>query len=307
MDKKSTREGFGDEIVELGEDNRVIALTADLGSSLKLNSFKKKFSERYFNVGVAEQNMASLSAGLALEGLIPFMTSFAAFSPYRNFDQIRTSIAYSNANVKICSSHAGLSVGEDGATHQALEDISMMRTLPNMVVLVPADYEEARRIVREAYNYEGPVYIRLGREKFPVITKNRKFKIGKADVLRKGKDITIIACGIMVGKALDAAELLEKEGIDVEVINSPSIKPFDSETLLKSIRKTGYLVSCEEHQIFGGLGSVVSEVLVKNYPIPMEFIGVNDSFGESGSSEEVLKKYGLTVEHIVKTVLKLKS
>jgi len=307
MDNKSTREGFGDEILELGIDSRIVALTADLGSSLKLNNFKKAFPERYFNVGVAEQNMASISAGLALEGMIPFMTSFVAFSPYRNFDQIRTSIAYSNANVKICSSHAGLSVGEDGATHQALEDISMMRSLPNMIVLVPADYEEARRIVKAAYNYEGPVYIRLGREKFSVITKNRKFKIGKADVLRKGKNITIIACGIMVGKALDAAELLEKKGIDVEVINSPSIKPFDSETLLKSIRKTGYLVSCEEHQICGGLGSVVSEVLVKNYPIPMEFIGVNDSFGESGSSEEVLKKYGLTVEHIVKTVLKLKS
>ncbi len=307
MDEKSTREGFGDAILELGNDSRVIALTADLGSSLKLNNFKKKFPERYFNVGVAEQNMASISAGLALEGLIPFMTSFVAFSPYRNFDQIRTSIAYSNANVKICSSHAGLSTGEDGATHQALEDISMMRSLPNMVVLVPADYEEAKKVIKEAYNYEGPVYVRLGREKFSVITNKRKFKIGKADILRKGKDITIIACGIMVGKALEAAELLEKKGIYAEVINSPSIKPFDSETLLKSVIKTGYLISCEEHQIFGGLGSVVSEVIVKNYPIPQEFIAVNDSFGESGKSEEVLKKYGLTVEKIVNTVLKLKS
>lgn len=307
MDEKSTREGFGDAIFEVGKDYRVIALTADLGGSLKLGKFKKKYPERFLQVGVAEQNLASVSAGLALEGLIPFMTSFVAFSPYRNFDQVRTSIAYSNANVKICSSHAGLSVGEDGATHQALEDISIMRALPNMIVLVPADYEEAKKTVKEAYSHEGPVYIRLGREKFPVVTKNRNFKIGKSDVLRKGENVTIIACGIMVGMALEAAEILEKKGIDAEVINSPSIKPFDSETLLKSVVKTGYIVSCEEHQIFGGLGSVVSEFLVKNYPIPQGFVAVNDTFGESGNSKEVLKKYGLTVENIVDTVLKLKS
>lgn len=301
-----TRDGFGKGVVEVGAKNRhVVVLTADLAESTRAMWFAEKFPERFFDVGVAEQNLAGIAAGLALSGKIPFMASYGVFSPGRNFDQIRVSICYSQANVKIVASHCGLTVGPDGASHQALEDIAMMRVLPNMTVIQPCDWIEAKKATIAAAKLKGPVYLRLGREKSPVITTNRSpFTIGKAEVLREGKDVTVIASGRMVYEALLAARELEKK-IDVEVINLHTIKPIDAPTILRSVKKTKCVVTAEEHQIMGGVGSAVAEVLTSRFPAPQEFVGMRDSFGESGTPDELLEKYGMTAKHIVSAIQKV--
>jgi transketolase len=304
---KSCRDGYGEALLELGKKNKnVIVLCADLEESTRTIDFAKKYPKRFVEVGVAEQNMAGIAAGLALEGKIPFMSSFAVFSPGRNWEQIRVSICYNKANVKIVSSHAGLNVGEDGATHQALEDIATMRAIPNMTVIAPCDYLETKKAVMASAKFKGPIYIRIGREKTPIITTKRSgFQIGKAQILRQGKDVTIIACGPMVYEALKAAEELAKQKISVEVINCHTIKPIDKNTIIKSAKKTKRVVTVEEHEVNGGLGSAVAEVLSQNYPVKMEIIGVPDKFGESGTAKQLLDKYGLNYKNIIKKVHKL--
>lgn len=300
------RDGFGEAILELGKkDKKVVVVSADLAESTRCLEFGKKYQDRFFEVGVAEQNMAGVAAGLALEGLTPFICSFAVFSPGRNWEQIRVSVCYNQANVKIVSSHAGLNVGEDGATHQALEDIALMRVLPNMTVIAPCDFEETKKAVMAAAKMKGPVYIRFGREKCPVITtKQSKFQIGKADILKQGKDVTIIACGPMVAEALKAAEELAKQKISAEVINCHTIKSIDKATIIKSAKKTGKVITIEEHQVNGGLGSAVAEVLSQNYPVPMKIIGMPDKFGESGTAKQLLDKYHLNFKEIINVVKK---
>ncbi len=290
--------------MELGKYNQdVVVLSADLTESTRTLEFSKKYPGRFIEAGVAEQNMAGMAAGLAFEGKIPFASSFSVFSPGRNWDQIRVSICYSKANVKIAGSHAGLVTGEDGATHQALEDIAITRCLPNMVVLVPCDVLEAKKATVAAALYKGPVYLRFAREKVPVITTfETPFEIGKALVLREGDDATVIACGTMVYPALEAAESLAAEGYSVRVINNPSIKPLDTGLIVAAALQTGAVVTAEEHQINGGLGGAVAEVLAMNAPVPQEMVAVADTFGESGRPEELLSKYGLTPEHIASAV-----
>ncbi|HZD58836.1 MAG TPA: transketolase family protein [Anaerolineae bacterium] len=302
----ATRDGYGEAVIELGEaDPNVVVLSGDLTESTRTLKFSKKFPERYIESGVAEQNMAGMAAGLAFEGKIPFVSSFAVFSPGRNWDQIRVSICYSKANVKIAGSHTGLITGGDGATHQALEDIAMTRCLPNMVVLAPCDSIETKKATIAAAKHQGPVYIRFAREKTPVFTtEETPFNIGKALVLRDGEDASIIACGTMVYPALQASEELSKEGYSVRVVDNPSIKPIDVDTIVACARDTGAIVTAEEHQIYGGLGGAVAEVLTTNLPAPQEIVGVMDTFGESGESDELWQKYGLTVEHIVRAVKK---
>ncbi len=309
MDIKSTREGFGKALVELGEKNKnVVALCADLEESMHVADFHKKFSERFVEVGVAEQNMIGVAAGLALSGKIPFAASFAVFSPGRTWDQIRVSVAYSQANVKIVGGHSGITVGADGASHQALEDIGIMRVLPNMIVIVPCDYIEAQKATFAAALHKGPVYLRLGREKVPIITDIKsKFNIGKAEIFKEGKDITIIACGIMVNEALEAAKELEKEEISAEVINCHTIKPLDKKTIVASAKKTGKVITAEEHQINCGLGSAIAELLSEEHPVPIRMIGVKDTFGESGKPEELKKKYGLSSDFLIKTAKEFKK
>ncbi|MHB8841706.1 MAG: transketolase family protein [Candidatus Aquicultor sp.] len=304
MKKAATRDGYGQGLMELGEYNQdVVVLSADLTESTRTLEFSKKYPGRFIEAGVAEQNMAGMAAGLAFEGKIPFASSFSVFSPGRNWDQIRVSICYSRANVKIAGSHAGLVTGEDGATHQALEDIAITRCLPNMVVLVPCDVLEAKKATVAASLYKGPVYLRFAREKVPVITTfETPFEIGKALVLREGDDAAIIACGTMVYPALEAAESLAAEGYSVRVINNPSIKPLDTGTIVAAALQTGAIVTAEEHQINGGLGGAVAEVLAMNAPVPQEMVAVNDTFGESGRPKELLAKYGLTPEHIASAV-----
>jgi transketolase len=308
---KSTRQGYGEALLDLGTENKIVVLTADLAESTKTNLFAKKYPERFFQSGVAEANMIGMAAGLALSGKISFVSSFAAFIPNRALDQIRVSVCYNNANVKLASTHAGLTVGEDGATHQALEDIAIMRSLPNMTVVVPCDYEEAKKATIQTANLKGPVYLRLGRNNLPIITGERTpFHIGKAEYFKKGEDVTIIACGIMVSKAMQAAEELLKENIHAEVINCHTIKPIDFEKIINSSKKTGCVVTAEEHQKFGGLGSAVSEILAKSNPVPVEFVAVNDVFGESGKSDELLEKHSLTSQAIIlaaKKVMKRKK
>jgi transketolase len=306
QEMKSCRDGFGEALLELGKkDKNVVVVSADLAESTRCLDFSKKYPSRFFEVGVAEQNMAGVGAGLALEGLTPFICSFAVFSPGRNWEQIRVSICYNKANVKIVSSHAGLNVGEDGATHQALEDIALMRVLPNMTVIAPCDFEETKKAVLAAAKMKGPVYIRYGREKTPVIPGKSKFQIGNADILRQGKDVTIIACGTMVVEALTAAEELAKQKISVEVINCHTIKPIDKATIIKSAKKTGKVITVEEHQVNGGLGSAVAEVLSQNYPVSMRIIGMPDKFGESGTAKQLWDKYGLNSKSIIKAVSNL--
>ncbi len=302
LKKQATRAGFGDGLNIIAKQNKdVVALCADLTGSLKMSKFAKMYPKRFFQMGVAEQNMAGVSAGLALSGKIPYMGSFAAFSPGRNWEQIRVSICYNKANVKIIGSHAGITVGEDGATHQALEDIATTRVLPNMVVINPADAEEAKKATIAIGKYKGPVYLRLSRATTPIFTKkNTPFKIGKANVLLKGKDVTIIACGVMVYPALIAANQLLKNNIKATVVNLHTIKPLDEKLILKLAKTTGAFVTVEEHQVAGGMGSAVAELIAQNEPIPIEMLGINDTFGESGSSDRLLKKYGLTVSNIVK-------
>ncbi|MFC1598891.1 transketolase family protein [Patescibacteria group bacterium] len=304
---KSCRDAYGQALVKLANNNKnIVALTANLAESTRLLDFSKKYPERFFEVGVAEQNMAGIAAGLALEGKIPFCSSFAVFSPGRNWEQIKISVCYNNANVKIVSTHAGLSVGQDGATHQGMEDIALMRVLPNMTVISPCDYIETEKAIIAAVKTKGPVYIRLPRGKSPVFTTNKTgFKIGKAEIFKEGKDVTIIGCGPLVYEALKAASELKKNKIEAEVINCHTIKLIDTKTIIESAKKTGKVVTIEDHQIHGGLGGAVAEALSQNYPVPVEIIGMPDSFGESGEPQELLDKYKINSQEIINRVNKL--
>ncbi len=296
----ATRDAYGQALAELGAINdKVVVLDADLSKSTKTNDFKKVFPERFFNIGIAEQNLLGTAAGFAAAGKIPFASSFAVFAVGRAYDQIRNSIAYPKLNVKIAATHAGLTVGEDGGSHQMLEDIALMRALPNMTVLVPADGEETKQAVMAAAAYEGPVYIRLGRPKVPVLfDADYQFEIGKGVVLQDGSDVTLVATGIMVSKAVEAAEKLAAEGISAAVVNISTIKPLDNALIVQMAQKTGAMVTCEEHNIYGGLGSAVAEVLVEHCPVPMVRVGVADKFGESGLPDQLLEKHGLTANNI---------
>lgn len=302
LDQKDTRSGFGAGLLELGRSNpNVVALCADLTGSLKMDAFQKEFPERFFQVGIAEANMMGIAAGLTIGGRIPFAGTFANFATGRVYDQVRQSIAYAGKNVKICASHAGLTLGEDGATHQILEDIGLMRMLPGMAVVVPADFNQTKQATLAIAAHEGPVYLRFGRPKWPVfIPADLPFQIGKAQVLEAGSDVTLIACGHLVWNALRAAEELGREGIRAEVINMHTIKPLDADAIIASASKTGCVVTCEEHNRHGGLGDAVAQVLALNRPTPQEFVAVNDSFGESGTPDQLLKKYGLDAPDIVK-------
>jgi len=301
---KATRAGFGAAMSFLGEsDDNVVALCADLSGSLKLGDFISKWPDRFFQSGVAEQNMVNMAVGLALSGKIPFATSFGVFMPMRTLDQIRISVCYNNANVKLAASHTGITVGPDGATHQVLEDIAVMRVLPQMKVIVPADAVETEKATISAAKIDGPVYLRFGRQNAPVYTtKDTPFEIGKINRLRDGKDVAIVACGVMVYKSLLAAEELSKNGIEATVLNCHTIKPIDTEALIKAAKECGAVVTAEEHQKNGGLGSAVAEVLVESENVPMKIIGIEDRFGESGESDELMEKYGLTSTNIVKAV-----
>ncbi len=302
--KSSMREAYGRVLVELGKScPDLVVLDADLSGSTKTKDFGKNYPDRFFNMGIAEQNMMGTAAGFALAGKIPCASTFAVFATGRAYDQVRNAIAYPGLNVKIIATHAGLTVGEDGATHQTIEDISLMRTLPNMTVIVPADAVEAVQAVTAAVAFRGPVYIRLGRPAFPdLFGDDYQFQIGKAAILREGEDAVIFAAGIMVSKALEAAAQLSVEGLDVAVVDVSTIKPLDRETIVKLAEKTGAVVTAEEHSIYGGLGSAVAEVLGEQCPVPMVRVGVEDRFGESGSPEELLDAFGLTSEHLVKAV-----
>ena len=306
-EKKDTRSGFGDGLTELGKSNpNVVALCADLTGSLKMNEFKKNHPERFFQVGVAEANMIGIAAGLTIGGKIPFTGTFANFSTGRVYDQIRQSIAYSGKNVKICASHAGITLGEDGATHQILEDIGMMKMLPGMTVINTCDYNQTKAATIAIANYKGPVYLRFGRPKVPVFTPgNQNFEIGKAVQLQEGEDVTIVATGHLVWEALEAAKILHDKGISADVINIHTIKPLDQEAIIKSVNKTGCIVTAEEHNFFGGLGESVARILASNNPSPQEFVAVNDTFGESGTPAELMKKYGLNANSIVVNVEKV--
>lgn len=304
--KIATRQSYGDALAALGDEFPIIVLDADLSKSTKTDVFKKKYPDRFINMGIAEANMMSTAAGLASCGKTVFASSFAMFAAGRAFEQVRNSICYPNLNVKIGATHAGISVGEDGATHQCLEDIGIMRTLPNMVIINPADDVEAKAAVRAACEHDGPVYLRFGRLGVPVVfdESTYKFEIGKGVVLSEGADVTIIATGLMVEMALNAKELLANQGISAEIINIATIKPIDAQIIAKSAQKTGAVVTCEEHNIIGGLGSAVAEVLVENAPVPMERVGTRDVFGRSGTPAQLFKVYGLTPEAIVEAAKK---
>ena len=297
---KDTRSGFGDGILEAANENEnIVALTADLAGSLKLQGFMKAYPERFIQCGIAEANMICIAAGLTIGGKIPYTTTFANFSTGRVYDQIRQSVAYSGKNVKICASHAGLTLGEDGATHQILEDIGLMKMLPGMTVIVPCDYNQTKAATKAIAKYEGPVYLRFGRPVWPIFTKEEDFIIGKAQILNEGKDISIFACGHMVWIALEAAKTLEEKGIGVDLINIHTIKPLDTEAILASVKKTGCAVTAEEHNIIGGLGDSIAQTAARDWPIPIEYVGTNDTFGESGKPADLLVKYGLDAAHIV--------
>ena len=305
-EKKDTRSGFGVGLHELGKQNpNVVALCADLTGSLKMDAFKKEFPERFFQVGIAEANMMGMAAGMTIGGKIPFTGTFANFSTGRVYDQIRQSSAYSDKNVKICASHAGLTLGEDGATHQILEDVGMMKMLPGMTVIVPCDYAQTKAATIALGAHHGPAYLRFGRPSWPIFTQDRPFTIGKADKMIDGKDVTIFACGHLVWNAIEAEAILAEKGISVELINIHTIKPLDVEAILTSVAKTGCAVTCEEHQMNGGLGDSVAQVLSRFQPAPLEMVAVNDSFGESGTPTQLLKKYGLGPENIVAAVEKV--
>ncbi len=305
-DKKATRESYGMALAQLGEKYDIVVMDADLSKSTKTDTFKKKFPERFINTGIAEGNMINVAAGLASTGKIVFASSFAMFAAGRAFEQIRNGVAYPHLNVKIGATHAGISVGEDGATHQCLEDIGIMRTIPGMVIINPADHYEAMAAVEAAVKYDGPVYLRFGRLAVPQIfdENNYKFELGKGVVLVEGKDATIIATGLMVPYALEARELLKKDGIDAEVINIHTIKPIDRELIEKTARKTGAIVTAEEHNVNGGLGGAVAEVLCETYPVPQMRVGTQDVFGKSGKPAELFAEYGLTAENIAENVKK---
>lgn len=299
--KKATREAYGVALAELGKTNdKIVALDADLSKSTKSADFQKEYPERFFNVGIAEQNMMGMAAGMSTMGLIPFASTFAMFATGRAFEQIRNSIAYPKANVKIVGSHSGLTVGEDGATHQALEDIALMRSIPNMVVIVPSDATETAEIIKAAAEYYGPVYIRTGRMAVEDVHPNGcHFEIGRGEVLAQGQDVAIIAAGIGVKMALDAAEELKKEGIEARVINMSTIKPLDEQLVIQAAKECGKIVTVEEHNIMGGLGSAVAEVVSQHHPVKVQRVGVQDQFGQSGKPNDLLQSYGLTKEAVV--------
>ncbi|MGB9903107.1 MAG: transketolase family protein [Desulfotomaculales bacterium] len=304
MKKIATRDAYGEALVELGKENPdIVVLDADLSKSTKTINFKKRYPERFFNLGVAEQNMLGTAAGLAAAGKIPFCSTFAVFAPGRSFDQLRNSIAYPQLNVKICASHAGITVGEDGATHQSVEDIALVRSVPNMTVLVPADAVETKKAVRAAAEIKGPVYIRLGRAAVPVLHGDDLYFVpGKALVMREGSDATIIAAGMMVAEALEAAGELAKEGVSVRVLNMHTIKPLDVEAIKAAAEETGAIVTAEEHSIIGGLGSAVAEAVCEFCPVPVLRVGIRDTFGESGPPDQLLEKYGLKAHHLAGAV-----
>lgn len=306
-EKKDTRSGFGAGIAELGKTHpNVVALTADLAGSLKLETFIKENPDRFVQCGIAEANMIGVSAGLTIGGHIPFATTFANFATGRVYDQIRQSVAYSNKNVKICASHAGVTLGEDGATHQILEDLGMMKMLPNMTVINPCDYNQTKAATIAIADHVGPVYLRFGRPVIPVFTPaDQKFEIGKAWTVNEGSDVSIFCTGHLVWEAIKAGEMLAEEGIEADIINIHTIKPLDEEAILASVKKTGCAVSAEEHMINGGLGDSVAQVLARNYPAPLEYVGVHDTFGESGTPDQLMTKYGLTAEKIVEQVKKV--
>ena len=302
--KIATREAYGKALVKLGKINDdVVVLDADLSKSTKTNDFYKAYPDRFFNMGIAEQNLVGAACGFAAAGKIPFASTFAMFATGRAFEIIRNSACYPKLNVKICATHAGITVGEDGGSHQSLEDISLMRSIPNMTVLVPADGVEAEKMIFAAAEYNGPMYVRLGRSAVPTLfDENYNFEIGKGVVLREGDDATIIACGMMVNEALIAADMLKEENINVRVINMSTIKPIDTELIIKAAKETKAIVTAEEHSIIGGLGSAVSEVVSENHPVKVKKVGLNDCFGESGTPGELLEKYGLTAKNIVAKV-----
>lgn len=303
-DKMATRDAYGKALLVLGSENsNVVVLDADLSKSTKTADFGKKYPERFFNMGIAESNLLGTAAGLAAAGKIPFASTFAIFAVGRAFEQIRNSIAYPKLNVKIAATHAGITVGEDGGSHQAIEDVAIMRAVPNMVVLVPADGEETRQVILAAAKYNGPVYIRMGRLEVPLLFgEDYRFEIGKANVLKEGTDVAIMANGVMVSMALEAADLLAAEGISVSVVNVASVKPLDEETIVRIAKQTKAVVTAEEHNIIGGLGSAIAEVLGEKQPTPMVRVGLKDTFGESGRPQELLEKYGLTKGDLVKAV-----
>lgn len=305
-DKKATRESYGQALCDLGEKYDILVMDADLSGATKTNMFSKKFPERFINTGIAEGNMMTTAAGLATTGKTVFASTFAIFAAGRAFEQIRNSIAYPKLNVKVCATHAGISVGEDGATHQAIEDMALMRSIPNMVVLNPADHYETGAALEAAINHNGPVYVRLGRLPVPYLfDENYKFEIGKSTTLKDGNDVTIIATGLMVSVALEAYETLKAEGINARVINMASIKPIDEEAIIKAAKETGAIVTVEEHSIIGGLGGAVCEVLSENCPVKVKRIGVEDRFGQSGKPPVLMEEYGLTAENIVAKVKEL--
>lgn len=301
---KATREAYGNALARIGKSNtNIIVLDADLSKSTKTDTFKKECPDRFFNVGIAEQNLISVGAGLAAAGKIPFVSSFAMFATGRAFEQIRNAVCYPKLNVKVCATHAGITVGEDGATHQSLEDIACMRVLPNMTVVVPADEKETNAVIEWAAAYEGPVYVRLGRAGVDDVSPEEyTFTPGKSTQLIDGSDVTIIACGALVGPAVEASKALQNNGISARVINMASIKPIDVDAIVKAASETGAIVTAEEHNILGGLGSAVVEVIAAHKPVPVEFVGVQDTFGESGTPTELMTKYGLTTDDIVNAV-----
>lgn len=301
---KATREAYGNALARIGKNNtNIIVLDADLSKSTKTDTFKKECPDRFFNVGIAEQNLISVGAGLAAAGKIPFVSSFAMFATGRAFEQIRNAVCYPKLNVKVCATHAGITVGEDGATHQSLEDIACMRVLSNMTVVVPADEKETNAVIEWAAAYEGPVYVRLGRAGVDDVSPEEyTFTPGKSTQLIDGSDVTIIACGALVGPAVEASKALQNNGISARVINMASIKPIDVDAIVKAASETGAIVTAEEHNILGGLGSAVAEVIVAHKPVPVEFVGVQDTFGESGTPTELMRKYGLTTDDIVNAV-----
>jgi len=307
LEAKPTRHGFGDGLLEAGKKNpNIVALCADITDSTRVSVFRDAFPERFIECGIAEQNMMGLAVGLALSGKVPFVSTYAVFCPGVNWSQIRVLVGQNNANVKITGAHAGVSVGPDGMSHQALEDIALMRCLPGMVVLAPCDYLETKKATLAAAQYMGPVYLRFAREATPVFTTEKTpFKIGKAEIFRDGKDVAIIGCGPLLYNALVVAEKLSKQGIEAMVINNHTIKPIDEKTIIAAAKKCKAVVTVEEHQVMGGMGSAVAEVLAKNYPVPIEMIGMQDKWGQSGQPEELLKYYGMDVDSIIKAVKKV--
>ena len=304
MSNIATRDAYGKALVKLGDLREdIVVLDADLSKSTKTSEFAKTFPTRFFNMGIAEQNLIGTACGMATAGKIPFASTFAMFATGRGFEIIRNSVCYPNLNVKICATHAGISVGEDGASHQSVEDIAIMRAVPNMTVLVPCDAVETEKMIFEIVNHKGPAYVRLGRSAVPqVFGEDYDFELGKGVILREGADATIIACGIMVNEAINASKLLKEEGISVRVVNMSTIKPIDEELIIESAKKTGAIVTVEEHNIIGGLGSAVSEVVSENYPVLVKKIGINDVFGQSGKPKQLMEEYGLTVENIINKV-----